>query len=683
MKWSNKSLAAKIIVPVILVITIGLVFIISTNIKGIKNVGWEGAHNTGVQAAKGAAAEIDSYFTRYMGILETLADTNDIIDFAKKVELARDRNPSTYMGQAEYNSYISTIKAVVERDKNIFNIYFASESTQNIYDVSEAYHGDDYILSQRDWYVEGKQENKTYYTNPYIDKLTGKPVVTLSTPVYDGNHFLGLMTIDLSTEVVNNIVNALDPYEGSYAFLVDRGGIFTAHKDESLILSTNITDLEDEAGKIGQEMVAGKEGWGLADFKGEMQYTFYQPIKSTGFALGVIIPEQVLDDPVIKQARSSITMGIAIIILLVVIVLYLLRRILIPLKNLSQITSEVASGNLIVDIDVNGEDEIGKLAGNFREMITNLKDLIQEIRVSSEELSASSEELSANTEEITAQVEGINASTQEIAAGMEETSAITEQVSASSQETFSIVTNLTKKAEEGQKIVNQIEKRAEEIKENATNSQKVANELYTEKQANILKAIKEGQVVDDIVNMAQVISDIAEQTNLLALNAAIEAARAGEQGRGFTVVADEVRKLAEQSSSTVGKIDVVIRQVQEAFQNLSDNANGVLGFIDNQVKADYQEMVDIGVQYQKDSSLIYNLMDEFASRSQDIEESTKESSAGMETISSTIEETNAGTQEIATNMNEETRAIEGIVTITQKQVELTERLTNLIGRFKV
>ena len=60
----------------------------------------------------------------------------------------------------------------------------------------------------------------------------------------------------------------------------------------------------------------------------------------------------------------------------------------------------------------------------------------------------------------------------------------------------------------------------------------------------VVEALNQAGVVNEIANMAEAISSIAEQTNLLALNAAIETARAGEQGRGFYSLAEEVRKLA-------------------------------------------------------------------------------------------------------------------------------------------
>ncbi len=76
--------------------------------------------------------------------------------------------------------------------------------------------------------------------------------------------------------------------------------------------------------------------------------------------------------------------------------------------------------------------------------------------------------------------------------------------------------------------------------------------------------------MDEVNNFLSGITQIAEQTNLLALNAAIEAARAGESGKGFAVVADEVRKLAEQSASTVMRINEIINQIKDKTQNVLD-----------------------------------------------------------------------------------------------------------------
>jgi methyl-accepting chemotaxis protein len=72
-------------------------------------------------------------------------------------------------------------------------------------------------------------------------------------------------------------------------------------------------------------------------------------------------------------------------------------------------------------------------------------------------------------------------------------------------------------------------------------------------------------------SMARDVGGIADQTNLLALNAAIEAARAGETGRGFAVVADEVRNLASRSGDLAGNIITSVTNVNNQFQQISQN----------------------------------------------------------------------------------------------------------------
>lgn len=87
-------------------------------------------------------------------------------------------------------------------------------------------------------------------------------------------------------------------------------------------------------------------------------------------------------------------------------------------------------------------------------------------------------------------------------------------------------------------------------------------------------------IYDEILKVAQSITDISESTNLLALNAAIEAARAGDAGRGFAVVADEVRALSSQTQQAIGQIrtladsiNVEVSQVSAEMDKTNETAN--------------------------------------------------------------------------------------------------------------
>ena len=82
-----------------------------------------------------------------------------------------------------------------------------------------------------------------------------------------------------------------------------------------------------------------------------------------------------------------------------------------------------------------------------------------------------------------------------------------------------------------------------------------------------------------IGDVTTVVGDIGRQTNLLALNASIEAARAGEAGRGFAVVAEEVGKLAMQSGGSVGRIEVLVREMTERIEDAAERVRRTEGAV--------------------------------------------------------------------------------------------------------
>ncbi len=383
--------------------------------------------------------------------------------------------------------------------------------------------------------------------------------------------------------------------------------------------------------------------------------------------------------------RLTIIATIAAIILGIIIAIYIARSITKPLGIVNKRLKDMAEkgGDLTQRVEVASKDELGELAGSFNSFVGNLRDIIKDVSDTASDLSAGSEELSATAEEVSSQTQSISSSTEQVSAGLEEASSSVEEVGASGQQIQVSVDQLAKKAEQGNRSAEEISKRANDMKSKAVKSRDDANAIYNDKQAQIIKAIEEGKVVQEIVNMAGEISKIADQTNLLALNAAIESARAGDAGRGFAVVADEVRKLAEQSTNTVGEIQTTISKVQSAFTNLSENSNGILSFIDERVKADYESLVQTGDQYLSDAEMVKELTEEFAANAQEIMSSIAEINKAIESVSSVSEEGSAGAAEIAKNVNEVAKAVEEVTRVSQTQSELAENLNNMVQKFKV
>ncbi len=352
-------------------------------------------------------------------------------------------------------------------------------------------------------------------------------------------------------------------------------------------------------------------------------------------------------------------------------------------KIIINFARKLGGGDLTDQITINGADEIDDMAISLNKAINNIKELILEVINGAENISASSEELSATIQEVSANMESINESTKHISDGISELSATTEEVNASGEEIASTIGEISITAVEGDKASKEIKMRAVNVKEKGTSSAKAAKEIYKEKYEKIVKAIEDGKVVDEIKVMTGDIGNIADQTNLLSLNASIEAARAGEQGKGFAVVAEEIRKLAEESASTVAHIENIINNVQKAFNNLSENTNEILSFIENNVNPDYDLLINTAMQYEKDAKFMSDMSDEIATSTKMMSESIEQVSSAIQNVSVTSEEAASSSEEILESISGTTIALDQVSKSAQDQAKLAEQLNKIVQRFKL
>ncbi|HHU36458.1 MAG TPA: hypothetical protein GXZ47_04425, partial [Treponema sp.] len=78
-----------------------------------------------------------------------------------------------------------------------------------------------------------------------------------------------------------------------------------------------------------------------------------------------------------------------------------------------------------------------------------------------------------------------------------------------------------------------------------------------------------------IRSVVDALNDFAERTNLLAMNASIEAAHAGSSGVGFAVIAQEIKKLAAASGERAGKINELVKAIEQAIQDTAHHSDTV------------------------------------------------------------------------------------------------------------
>jgi methyl-accepting chemotaxis protein len=339
--------------------------------------------------------------------------------------------------------------------------------------------------------------------------------------------------------------------------------------------------------------------------------------------------------------------------------------------------------NLACNYEISRNDEFGKAFKAMEKAQENLRNFVREITENFNQMNSSSQELSAVAEELSAKVEDIDSSIAGVATGIEGNSAAAEEITASVEEVDSSINELSQKALEGSNNANSFKKRASAAKKNGEDAIKESQELYENKANNVVKAIEDGKVVENIKAMADTIASIAEQTNLLALNASIESARAGEQGKGFAVVADEVGKLAEQSSKAVVGIQDTIVKVQEAFRNLAQYSEDVLKFINENVNRKFENFQELGSKYYEDSEFLSKMSDEMASTSEELAATINQVSEAVQNVANTSQESSGHVESVKSSVDETTKAIEQVALSAQTHAELAQKLNKMLSKFTI
>ncbi len=478
------------------------------------------------------------------------------------------------------------------------------------------------------------------------------------------------------------VENAAEDENIVYALVINKDLSILAHNDRGRIGQ----QAADEGSRIAA--VEGKEYSGnyFYDKEGLWVYDvivpFYRGDEHVG-AVNVGLSMENMNHAIKGIVTRSIMVSAMVFIAGGILMALTVGRAIRPLKTLAVHAQSIADGDLREEVLIKSNDEVGILAHAFNDMTIYLKGLIGDLMSNSIEVSGSSQQFNATLEEVSAQSQSINSNIGDIDTLIKNTNEHCRQLGSISETINDQISTLSQRAKDGDHTVRQFVERSKQIRANVQRSRSIADETYREKNEKIEKAIKEGEVVKEIEAMADGISHIAQQTNLLALNAAIEAARAGEQGKGFAVVADEVRMLAEQSSSSVSSIQETIRQVQNAFYNLSENTKEIMDFMDEKLASDYDMMENTSMDYMNDAKIVGDVVEDFTKSSEQIRDSIEHMNRAINSVIDGIDMTSENSGDISSNINEIAMAIDELAKSAENQAAIAQTLNSLTDGFKI
>ena len=266
-----------------------------------------------------------------------------------------------------------------------FDYFYRNDSTKRIEYIDEAKSANDY--TQREWFRNALKTGKESWRDPYIDSDDRRECLTsfVLPCLDDQGEVYAVLLADVEVTDLTIDLNRLQPYDGSYSFIISREGKYVAHPNRGLILRTSIYDRAKELGRpmldsVGRRMTAGETGTASTSIEDDSVMICFAPMKQAGWYVGSVNPYRSITSQLGSTTYTVLLLLLGGLLVLLVCVRMLIKNMLRPVKKLTNAAHLIARGNFDVELPrVETNDDIRKLHDAFHHMQQSLGEYTLEL----------------------------------------------------------------------------------------------------------------------------------------------------------------------------------------------------------------------------------------------------------------------------------------------------------------
>ena len=250
---------------------------------------------------------------------------------------------------------------------------------------------DDYNYFERDWFLPFYTQ-EAQWSDPYFDTDGGeKLMTTYSYPItgFDGKP-LGVVTADLEISLMSVIIDSLQLGNESRIILTTKDGTIVAAdhskgSEDDMITIFDVADKVKDPGfhDLTKALVNRESGTMILGKKDADRVMVSYGTLSNGWSICVFYYFKEVAASTVKIRNIVIPVSLLAILLMGLVCWYVIKRLLKPLRKVTESALEIAEGNFDTKLpEVVREDEIKKLRDAFDNMQVSLKDYIENLKVS-------------------------------------------------------------------------------------------------------------------------------------------------------------------------------------------------------------------------------------------------------------------------------------------------------------